>query len=522
MCGIAGKMFADRQHRVDPELLAKMCRAMIHRGPDDEGLHMAGHVGLGMRRLRVIDLPGGHQPMANENEYIWTVFNGEIYNYRELRDDLESRGHRFRTASDTEVIVHLYEEKGRACLDDLRGMFAFALYDSRSDELLLARDRVGKKPLYYAELDGSLVFSSELQSLLSDRQVDRTVDLRAIDQYLTALFVPHPRTIYRSVKQLPPGSYAIFSRGRLQIDRYWTVRYDDIDRDRSFDETVDELDKRLRESVRLRLLADVPLGAFLSGGLDSSLVVALMQKVGGRQVRTFSIGFEDASFNELGYARQVARELGTEHEDYTVTYGMKDLLPKLLDHFGEPFADSSALPTYHLSEFTRKSVTVALSGDGGDEIFGGYRRYRARLMADSYNRWPAMLGRGAFEWAVKMPAGAVHLLRKQRPEAPQAVRRVCLRGQRGTRDQLGFFFARQAKYSLYAEKFADILDSADILNKEAVPDRYFIDQRHAGRQAMLWVDLMTYLPDDINSVGPRSHDLCFRGLSGQLHTGAPR
>jgi asparagine synthase (glutamine-hydrolysing) len=398
MCGIAGKVYADRERKVDEGLLRAMGQAMVHRGPDDEGYYLGGQAGLCMRRLKIIDLEGGHQPMSNEDGSLWVVFNGEVYNYRELRKDLEARGHVFRTNSDTETILHLYEEKGIECVQGLRGMFAFALWDSREGELVLARDRLGKKPLYYADLGGSLVFASELRTLLCDQEVERRLDLRAIDEYLTYLFVPHPRTLYGQVRKLPPASWARYRGGGLRIGRYWGVRYEP--RARRLEEAVEELDQRLRQAVEMRLLADVPVGAFLSGGLDSSLVVALMRQVSGQPVRTFSIGFAESSFDELAYARQVARALGTEHQECVVGYQVRELVPKLLEHFGEPFADSSAIPLYHLSRMTRQHVSVALSGDGGDEVFGGYRRYRARRWAEWYNRWPAWAGRPFFEWGM--------------------------------------------------------------------------------------------------------------------------
>lgn len=396
MCGIAGKVYAEQGRQVDESLLRAMCRAIIHRGPDDEGIYRAGPVGLGMRRLKVIDLEGGHQPMANEAGTLWIVFNGEIYNYLQLRRELEGEGRWFRTQSDTETILHLYEKEGPDCVKHLRGMFAFALWDQRQQTLMLARDRLGKKPLFYTHRAEGLTFASELKALLCDPAVDRSIDRQAIDEYLSFLFIPQPRTIYQQVKKLPPATYALYQAGRFQVHPYWEPRYDQV-RERSMGESAEELDQVLREAVELRLLADVPVGAFLSGGLDSSLVVALMQQVGGKQVRTFSIGFNDSSFNELDHARKVAQALGTQHQEYVVDYQVRDLLPKLLDHFGEPFADSSAIPTFHLSRMTREQVTVALSGDGGDEVFGGYRRYLARRWAELFNRWPAWLGRGAVE-----------------------------------------------------------------------------------------------------------------------------
>ena len=404
MCGIAGKVHRERERPVAEGLLRRMCDAIAHRGPDDEGYYRDGPVGLCMRRLQVIDLPGGHQPMSNEDGTLQVVFNGEIYNYRQLRQGLQARGHVFKTASDTETILHLYEEKGVDCVDDMRGMFAFALWDSRDQSLMLARDRLGKKPLYYAETDDGLTFSSELGSLLCDGSIARALDYRAIDEYLSYLFVPHPRTIFQQARKLPPGSRAIFRAGQLHIERYWNVRYDTIT-PKPQAQAVEELDLLLREAVELRLLADVPVGAFLSGGLDSSLVVALMRAVSDQPVRTFAIGFEDSSFNELAHARAVADALGTKHREYTVSYDVEDLIPKMLDHFGEPFADSSAIPAYHLSRVTREDVTVALSGDGGDEVFGGYRRYQARRWAEVFNGLP---GRGLWGWGaeqIKEPSG---------------------------------------------------------------------------------------------------------------------
>ncbi len=400
MCGIVGKVRIDEGGAVDRETVEAMCGAIVHRGPDEDGFFFEEGVGLGMRRLQVIDLAGGQQPMENEDGSLRLVFNGEIYNYRHLREELRTCGHVFRTASDTEVILHLYEEYGVECFGKLRGMFAIALWDRRSKELVLARDHLGKKPLFYAQTASGLSFSSELTSLLCDGEIERAIDPRAIDEYLSYLFVPHPRTVFKHVKKLPPASWAMFSNGQLHIERYWEVEYTPAAESRPVAEQVDRLDGLLREAVERRLVADVPIGAFLSGGLDSSLVVALMRSVGQKRVRTFSIGFTESSFDELAYARQMAEALDTEHEEHVVDYRIEALIPQLLQHFGEPFADSSAIPVYHLSEVTRQGVTVALSGDGGDEVFGGYRRYQARLLADRYNRWPAWAGRSLFEAAL--------------------------------------------------------------------------------------------------------------------------
>ena len=492
MCGIAGKVYADPQRPVGESLLRSMCRAIAHRGPDDEGIYRQGPVGLGMRRLKVIDLEGGHQPMSNEAQSLWIVFNGEIYNYRQLRRELEEQGQVFRTHSDTETILHLYEREGVHCLRHLRGMFAFALWDLRTQTLMLARDRLGKKPLFYALMKEGISFASELGALLCDPQVDRSIDRQAIDEYLSFLFIPQPRTIYEQVKKLPPASYGLYQDGQFQIHPYWEVRYDQV-RVRREEESVEELDLLLRQAVEMRMLADVPVGAFLSGGLDSSLVVALMQKVGGQQVRTYSVGFRESSFNELDHARKVAQFLGTQHQEYVVDYQVQELLPGLLDHFGEPFADSSAIPTYHLSKVTRQEVTVALSGDGGDEVFGGYRRYLARRWADAFNRWPAWGGRGAVEWlgrALNEPA--TYYGRSFRKKFKRFLEfSAALREAPST--SWGFFFTQEEKRYLYGENIADILTS----EFASMRLKYEQAQARAPGQEMLWLDLVTYLPDDI-------------------------
>ena len=397
MCGIAGKVHSQSERRVDRTLLQSMADSLIHRGPDEEGFYVSGQVGLCMRRLRVIDLPGGKQPIANEDETKWLVFNGEIYNYLELRKELELKGHKFRTNSDTETIIHLYEEEGVRCVQRLRGMFAIAIWDVKERSLFLARDRLGKKPLFYSECDDGLVFASEMNAILCDSTVSRSIDVRSIEEYMTCLFVPHPRTIFQSVKKLPPGSYAHYVDGALTIRRYWELPLVDESKLKTDADThLDELRELLIEAVSIRTMSDVPMGAFLSGGLDSSLVVALLQKVLGKPVRTFCVGFEENTFSELSHAKYAAELLETNHEEHIVNYHVKELLPEMALHFGEPFADSSAIPTYHLSRVTRQSVTVALSGDGGDEVFGGYRRYRARLLADMFNRMPS-----AVRWSVE-------------------------------------------------------------------------------------------------------------------------
>ncbi len=396
MCGIAGKLHYDPAHPVDEALIRRMTAALRHRGPDDEGVWTAGPIGLGNRRLAIIDLsPAGHQPMSNETGTVWITYNGEIYNHQELRADLERRGHRFRSTSDTETILHLYEEHGRDCVQYLRGMFAFALWDGRLRRLFLARDRFGKKPLLYAETAAGLTFASEIKALLQDPAVSRDVDELALHHYLTYGYVPGPQTAFQQIRKLPPASTLLWDAacGRISIERYWTLRYTPK-LDISEEEAAGQLLALLRQATRLRLISEVPLGAFLSGGIDSSAVVALMAEAMSEPVKTFSIGFADQSFDERPYARQIAQQYATDHHEFTVTPDALAVLPELAWAYGEPLADSSALPTYYVAQMTRQHVTVALNGDGGDEAFAGYDRYLASQLAARYERLPRWLREG--------------------------------------------------------------------------------------------------------------------------------
>ena len=387
MCGICG--YLNQPGRpVDRAILAKMNASIRHRGPDSDGFFVHDHVGLAMRRLAILDLVTGDQPMTNETATVHVVFNGEIYNYPELRQRLESRGHTLRTHSDTEAIVHLYEDHGPDFVQHLRGMFAIALWDSQSQRLILARDRLGKKPLYYAHHAGALLFGSEPKCLLEFPGFPRDPDLAAIHHYLTLQYVPDPLSGFRAIRKLPPAHRLIWEAGKTRIERYWNLSYGPKHTG-SEDDLAAELRDRLREAVRLRLLSDVPLGAHLSGGIDSSLIVALMTEAASGPVKTFSIGFEEERFSELSHARAVAQQYGTEHHEFIVSYGdVPDMMQRLTAQFDEPFADSSALPLYHLARLTREHVTVALNGDGGDELFAGYQRYRLDRFANLYSRLP--------------------------------------------------------------------------------------------------------------------------------------
>ncbi len=373
MCGIAGIIDLNRRP-ADRRALARMCDRLEHRGPDDAGIYVNCHAALGLRRLSIIDLsPSGHQPMSNEDASIWITFNGEIYNFRELREMLIAKGHAFSSSTDTEVIVHAYEEYGDRCVDHLRGMFAFGIWDTKRQRLLLARDRIGKKPLFYTLADGQFLFASELQALTTHPAVRREIDLTSIDDYLTYGYIPPPRSIFKDVYKLPPAHTLTLSisdsAAEPSTQRYWQLDYGPKQSFTSDEEAVDGLTEVLTEAVRLRMVSDVPIGTLLSGGIDSSVVVALMSQLSARPVETFSIGFDDRHFNELPYARMVADRYGTKHHELRVEPNAVEILPTLVRHYGEPYADSSAVPSYYLSQLTRQHVTVALNGDGGDESF---------------------------------------------------------------------------------------------------------------------------------------------------------
>jgi asparagine synthase (glutamine-hydrolysing) len=386
-------------------LIEAMCERQAHRGPDFRGVFTNERVGLGIQRLRVIDLETGDQPVYNEDRSVVVVLNGEIYNFRELRRELESRGHSFSTHSDTEIIPHLYEELGTDLVHRLNGMFAFALWDRARERLLIARDRVGKKPLFYCQQKGGLSFASELAALMVDPDVPREVDATAIDGYLAYGYIQAPRSIWRAVKKLPPAHTLVWEGGSARVERYWSLDYSEK-ADAPLPELEEELRRRVGASVRRRMIADVPLGALLSGGIDSSIVVSEMAAASPRPVKTFSIGFQQEEFNELPLARLTARRFGTDHEEFTVEPHAIEIVPKLVRHYGEPYADSSAIPSFYLAELTRRHVTVALNGDGGDESFAGYLRYVANHLGRGLDFVPRPLRRGGARAAARLlPAG---------------------------------------------------------------------------------------------------------------------
>jgi asparagine synthase (glutamine-hydrolysing) len=491
MCGIAGIVRRDGAP-VDRELLARMNEAIRHRGPDDDGFYFNDGVGLAMRRLSIIDLKTGKQPIHNQDQTAWIVFNGEIYNYRELRAELEKLGHTFYTDSDTEAIVHAYDQYGTDCPNHLRGMFAFAIWDTHAKSLFLARDRVGKKPLLYALVDGQLVFGSEFAAVLLHPDVSRDVDFEAIHYYLSFLCVPAPLTAYRAIRKLEPGHSLLWRNGELKLERYWQP---DFSKKLKISETEagERVVELLREAVRVRLMAEVPLGAFLSGGIDSSAVVALMSEESSGPVKTFSIGFEEQDFSELHHARRVAEHVGADHHEFIVRPNAMEVLPMLVEHYGEPYADSSAIPTYYVSRETRQYVTVALNGDGGDECFAGYERYAAMNLAEKYASLPGVLRKGVIEnLAAALPAfeGGRNPLRSvKRFVAAASLPRV---------DRYLHWvsaFREADKRELYSDSLRNetaSFDTADVLAP------WFAKANGAGIiDASLLTDTMTYLPNDL-------------------------
>ena len=385
MCGICGFTLSERSPEQAKPLLEKMCGLLNYRGPDDEGMFIDEHIALGHRRLSIIDLsPAGHQPMATDDSRLWITFNGEIYNFLELRKELASRGCRFRTRTDTEVILQAYEVFGEDCVKHLNGMFAFALWDATRKKLLLARDRLGKKPLYYHQQGEKFIFASEMKAILAMPEVPREIDMASMNFYLTGGYIPAPWSIFKHIRKVREASYLVYQNGRICEKPYWELPQPEPDRARTEEEYAQELEALLFDAVRCRLLSDVPLGAFLSGGIDSSAVVAMMAKVNSQPTKTFTIDFSEKTFSEIDDARRVADHCRTQHQVLQVATEAINLLPKLVWHFDEPFADSSAIPTYYVSKMAREHVTVILSGDGGDELFAGYVNY---LKKDEHANW---------------------------------------------------------------------------------------------------------------------------------------
>jgi asparagine synthase (glutamine-hydrolysing) len=492
MCGICGIFEFQRRDTIPESLVRRMTDTIIHRGPDDEGIFVDQGLGFGFRRLSIIDLAGGHQPLSNEDGRIWVMLNGEIYNFTELRDDLISRGHQFRTRSDTEAIVHLYEEYGEDCFRRLRGMFAIAIWDSRERKLLLARDRVGKKPLFYAADGNRVLFGSELKALLAGDSLSRTIDQEALADYFSFGYVPAPKTIYRSVRKVLPGHYLVASQKELREVSYWDFSFGETE-NRSEEEWAERLRHQICEATRVRLMSDVPLGAFLSGGVDSSSVVAMMTHLMKRPVTTCSIGFDDKEYDEAGYARQIANRFHSEHHEETVRPSALEVLDKLVWHYDEPFADSSAIPTYYVSKVARRHVTVALGGDGGDESFAGYRRYMLDHFENRFRQHvPASLRSNVFGPLGNWYPALAWAPRVFRAKATfQSLSRTPLEGYFNSIS----YFRPAEKHRLFTREFNHALagyDSIDVLRHH-----YERAGTHDLLSRIQYVDIKTYLTDDI-------------------------
>lgn len=496
MCGICGILNFGASEIIDKGLLQKMCDSLIHRGPDEGGIYISSSfspaIGLGHRRLSIIDLDTGTQPIHNEDRTIWIVFNGEIYNFHNLKTELQKKGHRFYTRTDTEVIVHLYEDMHEECVNELNGMFSFAIWDEKEKRLILARDRVGIKPLFYCLEGNKLIFASEIKSMLVHSDIDRALDLTALYSYLSYQYIPYPRTIFKKIKKLSPGHILSYTDGRIFIKRYWDITYNDKLRLGKKEEYIERINVLLADSVRLRLVGDVPVGAFLSGGIDSSTVVGLMAKFTTRPVRTFSMGFREESFNELDYARIVSRHFRTEHYEFVVNPPViVKLLPKLIQHFGEPFGDPSAIPTYMVSELARTKVKVCLSGDGGDEVFAGYYRYIGNRAAEFFSGIPHSLIESIKSIIEKIPEKAdVNFIQKLK----RFIRYLHLSPQERYIN-LVMIFDRDMKYSLITRQFQDELEKANPLSEflgffESHNAYCFLDK-------VLYTDVKTYLPGDL-------------------------
>jgi asparagine synthase (glutamine-hydrolysing) len=492
MCGICGKINLSNE-LIDEGLLKKMTFCLSHRGPDDEGVFIKRNVGFGHRRLSIIDLsPHARQPMSNEDGTIWIVYNGEIYNFPELREDLIKKGHLFRSRSDTETVLHLYEEFGVECLKYLRGMFAFAIWDETDQSLFLVRDRIGKKPLYYWHSSGTFSFASEIKSILQDSTFERIPDLTAIHHYLTYQDVPSPWTAFKNIKKLPPAHYLILKNGKVTIKRYWKLSYLPK-HTMTEDDLKKEILERLKEAVRMRLISDVPLGAFLSGGIDSSAVVAMMSEVMNKPVKTFSIGFKEDAYNELNYAGIVAEKFQTDHTEFVIEPKAIDIIDKLIWHYNEPFADSSAIPTYYVSKLAREHVTVILNGDGGDENFAGYGRYIANEISMWMHRvFPSSFAKLLVPFISLIPHGKTpnNFFWRLKRFLGEYIKSPEMRNAHWL-----CHFTSDMKRELYTDDFFRDVSPTDSF--DLILDKYREAEASSFLDKTLYADVMMYLPDDL-------------------------
>ena len=488
MCGIAGVVSETRESNISEALVRHMCNQIVHRGPDDEGIYVADGAGLGMRRLSIIDISGGHQPVFNEDRTAWIVYNGEVYNFPELRTELESHGHRFYTKTDTEVIIHLYEEMGADCVKKLRGMFGLAIYDKAKRKLILARDRFGKKPLYYALHKGNLYFASEIKSILAVAPELAQVNSQGLLEYLYYGYVPEPISAFTGIHKLPSGHLLEFEDGKIAIRQYWDLPEYSTHVPASEEECLEELEQRLFEATRIRLISDVPLGAFLSGGTDSSTIVGLMARASAGPVKTFSIGFKHDDFNEAHYARIVAQRFGTDHHEMILEPDVVETVEHLTSSLEEPFGDSSMLPTYYVSQMARRHVTVALSGDGGDEIFAGYNRYRIHASRQVFEKVPGWARRFYRDFIFPRLPNSFH--------GRKLSYNVSLPWRERYVDILSFLPSFERDTQLLSDDFRAVLkrgeDPANVLLR-----RFAAANAKDPVSQTLYVDTKTYMVDDI-------------------------
>lgn len=491
MCGISGIVLSDTGKVVDAELLKRITDVLSHRGPDDSGYHIKMNAGLGHRRLSIIDIATGKQPILNEDQKVSIVFNGEIYNHHDLRGELIKKGHDFKTKSDTETILHQYEESGKDCVKFFRGMFAFAIWDENKQELFIARDRVGKKPLYYAPITGGIIFASELKALLQHPAIKRDINQAGIHDFLTYQYIPPPFTIFDNIFKLPAAHILIFKNGEIKIEPYWDLDYEPKV-SMTEDEALEKTRALIDESVKIRLESEVPLGVLLSGGIDSSSVVAFMRKHITGELKTFSIGFKEEAFNELPFARLVAKKYQTKHEEFIVTPGEFGIIPKLVYHFDEPYGDSSALPTYYVVEMAKKFVTVVLNGDGGDESFCGYTRYIGLPILRRYNKIPKImrLASKPFFNAISSSLKSNVLLGNLNYLNDISLYPPSLRYL-----QQMLIFREDLKYSLYSKDFKKRFENRFSL--QWALDFFNSSKLRELQDRMMYSDIKTYLAEDL-------------------------
>ncbi len=486
MCGICGWLNFNKEQMVEKGLLEKMNTTLAHRGPDGAGIYQDDNFGMGHRRLSIIDVAAGQQPLCNEDGTVWVSFNGEVYNYIELMEGLKSKGHRFKTRSDTEVLVHLYEEKGERLVEDLQGMFAFAIWDTRKKKLCLFRDRLGKKPLYYNYKEGhQLIFGSEIKAILASGQINRRINYQALDQYLSFLYLPYNNSIFSEIKKLPAAHYLVCEHGNISIKKYWELQYPShYDPLLTEEDYLEGFDTILKDAVKVRLRSDVPLGAFLSGGIDSSAVVSKMQDLNSSPIETVSVGFNEKEYNELPYAKEISKIFGCNYNEFIIEPNVHDVFTKLIPFFDEPFADSSFIPTYYVSKAARQKVTVALSGDGGDETLAGYSRHAIELLEHRLRPFSRFI-----------PDSALHFLYKALPEGTTGRNILgdlaCSPEEAAARKHYNLLFNKSLKEKVYQSK--NSVTDVSVQFREM----YRNSSATNPLDKALHLDMQTYLVDDI-------------------------